>query len=108
MMSWITEMEEVMSEQNITAATPLSVLAEQAAASSAWWKPEALENRSEFELPTRILRILDNAGIETVEQLKAAGPHRLRELEGLGKLGFNQIVDLLQALDRQNGGESHA
>ena len=37
----------------------------------------------------------------TVEQLKAAGPARLRKLEGLGRPGFNQIIELLRALDRQ-------
>jgi DNA-directed RNA polymerase alpha subunit len=94
-----------MTEQNTT--TPLSALAERAATASAWWKAEALEQRNELELPTRVLHVLDNAGIHTVEQLKAAGPHRLRKLEGIGKLGFEQIIALLRALDRQaNGGDS--
>jgi DNA-directed RNA polymerase alpha subunit len=95
-----------MTEQNTTAATPLSALAERAAASSSWWKAEALEQRSELELPTRVLHVLENAGITTVEELKAAGPHRLRVLDGIGKLGFQQIIALLQALDRANGGDS--
>jgi hypothetical protein len=96
-----------MTEQNTTAtATPLSALAERAASSGSWWKADALEQRSELELPMRVLRVLESAGIATVEQLKAAGPHRLRELEGIGKLGFQQIIDLLRALDRQNGGDS--
>lgn len=96
-----------MTEQTITSGTRLSALAENTTASGAWWKAEALENRSELVLPTRVLRILDNAGITTVEQLKAAGPVALRKLEGIGKLGFDQIIDLLRALDRQaNGGES--
>jgi DNA-directed RNA polymerase alpha subunit len=97
-----------MTEQNTTtaAATPLSALAERTAASGAWWKADALEQRSELELPTRVLRVLECAGIHTVEQLKAAGPHRLRKLEGIGKLGFDQIIDLLRALDRANGGDS--
>jgi DNA-directed RNA polymerase alpha subunit len=97
-----------MSEQNTgTAATPLSALAERAAASSSWWKAEALEQRSELELPTRVLHVLDNAGITTVEELKAAGPRRLRMLDGIGKLAFDQIINLLRALDRRaNGGES--
>lgn len=97
-----------MSEQ-INDATQLSTLAESAAASSAWWKSDTLGQRSALELPTRVLRVLDNAGVSTVEQLKAAGPS-LRRLPGIGKLGFNQIVDLLRALDRQQanngGGES--
>ncbi|QIG93848.1 MULTISPECIES: DNA-directed RNA polymerase subunit alpha C-terminal domain-containing protein [unclassified Bradyrhizobium] len=102
---WITEMEETMSEQSTT-ATPLSALAERATASGAWWKEEALEQRNELELPTRVLHVLDNAGITTIEQLKAVGPHRLRKLDGIGKLGFEQIITLLRALDRQsNGGE---
>jgi DNA-directed RNA polymerase alpha subunit len=92
-----------MTEQ-ITNATRLSSLAEHAAASGAWWQQS--DQRNEMELPTRVLHILDNAGITTVEQLKAAGPYRLRELEGIGKLGYQQIIDLLRALDRQNGGDS--
>jgi DNA-directed RNA polymerase alpha subunit len=95
-----------MTEQNTTTATPLSALAERAAASSSWWKADALEQRSELELPTRVLHVLENAGITTVEELKAAGPHRLRVLDGIGKLGFQQIIALLQALDRANGGDS--
>jgi DNA-directed RNA polymerase alpha subunit len=97
-----------MSEQISSNTTPLAALAESASASRAWWKTDALDQRNELELPTRVLRVLDDAGIRTVEQLKAAGPHRLRQFEGIGKLAFNQIVDLLRALDRQatNGGES--
>jgi hypothetical protein len=53
-----------------------------------------------------VLACLANAGITTVEQLKAAGPHRLRLIEGIGKLGFDQIIDMLRALDRANGGDS--
>ena len=75
-----------MSEQNTpTAATPLSALAERANSSDAWWKADALDQRSELELPTRVLVVLENAGITTVEQLKAAGPNRLRQLEGIGR-----------------------
>jgi DNA-directed RNA polymerase alpha subunit len=96
-----------MTEQNTTAATPLATLAaERAVSTGSWWKADALEQRSELELPTRVLRVLESAGITTVEELKAAGPHRLRELDGIGKLGFQQIIDLLRALDRQNGGDS--
>jgi DNA-directed RNA polymerase alpha subunit len=101
-MTFITEMEEIMSGQT-TEATSLSSLAERAAADSAWWK--APDERNALELPTRVLHVLDNAGITTIEQLKAAGPNRLRKLEGIGKLGFQQIVDLLRALDAENGGE---
>jgi DNA-directed RNA polymerase alpha subunit len=98
-MTFITEMEEIMSEQT-TAATSLASLAERAAADSDWWK--APDQRNALELPTRVLHVLDNAGIHTVEQLKAAGPNRLRKLEGIGKLGFQQIVDLLRALDGES------
>jgi DNA-directed RNA polymerase alpha subunit len=96
-----------MNEQ-IGDATKLSTLAESAHASVPWWKSDVLGQRSALELPTRVLHILDNAGIHTIEQLKAAGPHKLRKLEGIGKLGFDQIIGLLQALDRQanGGGES--
>jgi DNA-directed RNA polymerase alpha subunit len=87
--------------------TQLSALAENAAASGEWWKEDALDHRNEMELPTRVLAALENAGITTVEQLKAAGPLRLRELAGIGKQGFDQIIALLRALDRQaNGGGS--
>ncbi|MBR0753458.1 hypothetical protein JQ604_14820 [Bradyrhizobium jicamae] len=86
----------------------LSALAETAAATGAWWKPDALGQRSDLELPSRVLTILDNAGIHTVDELKALGPQKLRKLDGIGKQAFEQIVALLQALDRQqaNGGES--
>jgi hypothetical protein len=97
-------MEEIMSEQTITSTTPLSDLARNSAANGNWWEEEALGQRNVMQLPTHVLRILDNAGIRTVEQLKAAGPIKLRELEGIGKLAFDQIVQLLRALDR-NGGE---
>ena len=91
----------------VNATTSLAALAIDAAATGEWWKEGALEHRPELALPTRVLAILDNAGITTVEQLKAAGPTRLRELEGIGKLGFDQIVELLRALDRQPNGGSN-
>jgi DNA-directed RNA polymerase alpha subunit len=96
----------MMSEQTTTTnATPLATLAERAAASSAWWKEG--DQRNELELPTRVLHVLETAGITTVEQLKATGPHRLRKLDGLGKHAFDQIIEMLRALDREaNGGES--
>jgi hypothetical protein len=97
-----------MSEQTgFNSGTKLSTLAEQATANSAWWKEEVLTQPSAFALPTRVLVELDSAGITTVEQLKQAGPHRLRRLDGLGRNGFEKIVELLRALDRQsNNGES--
>jgi DNA-directed RNA polymerase alpha subunit len=105
-MQWITGMEETMSDQisNSTSLTKLSEIAEQANASGAWWKSGAMDERSQLELPARVLKVLEGAGITTVEQLKAAGPARLRKLDGLGKLAFNQIIELLRALDRQNNG----
>jgi len=91
-----------------TKGTKLTDIAERATASSDWWKEGALEKPSEFELSTRVLAALDSAGIRTIEELKQAGPRKLRELEGIGKGGFEQIVTLLRALDRQsNGGEPH-
>jgi DNA-directed RNA polymerase alpha subunit len=97
-----------MTDQTTTAIdeTPLGKLAETNVASTEWWKPDAPE-RSEFELPTRVLKALEDDGIMTVAQLKAAGPHRLRNIEHIGKQGFDQIVTLLRALDRQNGGGSN-
>jgi hypothetical protein len=96
-----------MSEQaSLNSGTKLATLAEQATASSAWWKEEALTAPSALALPTRVLVALDNAGISTVEQLKQAGPHRLRRLEGLGRHGFEKIIGLLRALDTQGNGES--
>jgi DNA-directed RNA polymerase alpha subunit len=93
-----------MNDQTTTTPTPLSALAERAAANGAWWNEDALDQHNDLELPTRVLVALENAGITTVEELKAAGPHRLRKLEGVGKQGFDQIIALLRALDRQNGG----
>jgi hypothetical protein len=97
-----------MTEQNIpTHPTALSSLAEHAAASGAWWHESALDQPNAMALPPRVLHRLDKAGIHTVEQLKAAGPHKLRNLDGIGKLAFDQIIELLRALDRQaNGGDS--
>lgn len=95
-----------MTEQ-IHDTTTLAALAEQAAGRGAWWNPDALDQPNALELPTRVMAALENAGIHTVEQLKAAGPHKLRELEGVGKGGFDQIIELLRELDRQNGGGSH-
>ena len=88
----------------ITTTTTLASLAEKAVASGDWWKEEVLDKPSPLVLPTRVLVILGNAEIHTVEQLKAAGPTKLRELPHLGKLGFQQIIDCLRALDKQNGG----
>jgi len=87
-----------------TTPTTLASLADQAAASGAWWDEGALDKPNALVLPTRVLVILSNADITTVEQLKAAGPKKLRELPHLGKLGFQQIIDCLRALDKQNGG----
>jgi hypothetical protein len=97
-----------MTDQTTTTTdnTPLGKLAETNVASTEWWKPDAPE-RSEFELPTRVLKALEDVGILTVAQLKAAGPHKLRELPHVGKLGFDQILALLRALDRKNGGDSN-
>jgi hypothetical protein len=95
-----------MSEQISSNTTQLSALAERASASGNWWQEDTLDRSSDLVLPTRVIRVLENAGITTVEQLKAAGPHRLRELAGIGKLGFEQIIGLLRALDRANGGDS--
>jgi DNA-directed RNA polymerase alpha subunit len=92
-----------MTEQAITATTPLSSLAEHAAANTDWWK-ESAPARNELELPGRVIAALGSAGIHTVAQLRAAGPHKLRKLDHIGKLGFQQIVDLLRALDRQSNG----
>jgi hypothetical protein len=53
-----------MTEQisDSTSLTHLSALAEQAIASDAWWKADA-EPRNELALPSRVLAILDKAGI---------------------------------------------
>jgi DNA-directed RNA polymerase alpha subunit len=91
----------------MTNQTNLAALAIDASAFGEWWKEGALEHRPELVLPTRVLTVLDNAGITTVEQLKAAGPAKLREMPHLGKQAFDQIIALLRAFDRQNGGGSH-
>jgi len=97
-----------MTTDQTTTGTPISSIVEQATATGAWWEEDKLDKPSELVLPTRILHALDNAGINTVEQLKAAGPAKLRAIEHLGKQGFDQIVGFLRALDRQqNGGGSH-
>ena len=96
-----------MTEQDTRKTTELSALAEIAAANSGLWRTDALDQRSELELPRRVLKVLDRAGIRTVEELQAAVPHRLRKLDGIGQLAFDQIIDLLRALDRQaNGGDT--
>lgn len=87
----------------INSDTTLVGIAEQAVASGEWWK-ESAPSEPDLVLPTRVLAALENAGITTVEQLKAAGPDRLRKLGGIGKGGFDQIVALLRALDRRGNG----
>ena len=93
--------------EQIAPDTQLSKLAQSFVASGEWWKEDALDKPNALELPTRVLVALENAGITTVADLKKAGPHKLRELEGLGRHGFEHIVNLLRALDRQNGGDGH-
>jgi DNA-directed RNA polymerase alpha subunit len=96
-----------MHDRAITNETTLASLAKRANASGEWWKESALKQRNVLELPTRVLVVLENAGITTVEQLKNAGPNTLREIPHLGKGGFQQIIDMLRALDREtNGAES--
>ena len=90
----------------ILETTPLGKLAESNPDNTEWWKADA-PKRSAFELPTRVLKALEDEGILTVAQLKAAGPHKLRKIDHIGKLGFDQIVTLLRALDRKNGGGSN-
>ena len=87
----------------ITPDTPLKALAEQASPPANWWNEDA-PKRSELELPGHVLQALGEAGIHTVAQLRAAGPVRLRKLPHIGKLAYQQIVDLLRALDKQNNG----
>ena len=95
-----------MSEQiSVNDGMKLSDLAVRAVASGAWWKHDTAEPNA-LALPTRVLVALDNAGITTVEQLKEAGPHKLRQLTGLGRHGFEKIIELLRALDNQGNGES--
>src|ERR1700750_3254839 len=101
-------MTEQTNTQSLSASgLSLASIGERAEATGAWWNEEAIEHRSELVLPTRVLVALGNVGINTVEQLKAAGPSRLRKIEGIGNQAFDQIIALLRALDRQaNGGES--
>ena len=89
-----------------TTNTKLADLAERGAANGDWWSEAAQNQRNDLELSTHVLRSLENAGITTVEQLKAAGPLRLSKLDGIGKGGMQEIVDMLRALDRMNGGVS--
>jgi hypothetical protein len=83
----------------------LAALAERASASGDWWKENATPETPDLVLPGRVLAALADAGIETVEQLKAAGPQKIRGLDKIGPQAFEQIVALLRALDREaNGG----
>ena len=79
----------------ITPETPLKALAERANPPENWWN-EDTPKRSELELPGHILQALGEAGIHTVAQLRATGPTRLRKLPYIGKLAYQQIVDLLR------------
>lgn len=99
-----------MTETTTTIQSPtLADLAKQAASEGAWWEEKALDTRNPMELPTRVMVALENAGIHTVADLKRAGPHRLRELDGVGKQGFDMIVELLRAYEAKqkamNGAE---
>jgi DNA-directed RNA polymerase alpha subunit len=94
-------------QEQITNNTTLASLAKHANANGEWWKEGALDQRNALELPTRVLVALENAGITTVEELRKAGPNVLREIPHLGKQAFDQIIELLRALDREtNGGGS--
>ena len=95
-----------MTNQTPTSTTLASV-AEKAAANGNWWSEDRLDKPSELVLPTRILAALENVGINTVEDLKAAGPAKLREIPHLGKGAFEQIIEFLRALDRLNNGGSN-
>jgi hypothetical protein len=82
----------------------LAALAERASASGDWWKENATPETPDLVLPTRVIVALENAGIETVEQLKTAGPQKIRGLDKIGPQAFEQIVALLRALDRESNG----
>ena len=71
-----------MNEPINNSSTTLASLAERP--SSDWWKEGADDKPNALELPTRVLKALENEGILTVEQLKAAGPARLRRIEHIG------------------------
>lgn len=87
---------------SVTGTMRLDDLAATAAAEGDWWNQDN-PPESDLALPPRVIDALSRNGIETVEQLKAAGPVKLREMEHIGKQAFDQIVAMLRAFEKKNG-----
>ena len=88
-----------------TTQTKLSDLAASAAATGAWWDEGALDKPNVLVLPTRVLVILGNAGITTIEALKGRRPGQLSASCRISASRRSpRSSDLLRELDRQKGG----
>lgn len=61
-----------------------------------WWKRQPPELG---ELSGHIVRKLADADITTVEQVREAGPDKLLEIDGIGKVALEEIKEWLRSLD---------
>ena len=63
---------------------------------SDWWKEQPEEMMA---LSAHIVDKLANAGITTIGQVREAGPDKLLEIEGIGKVALEEIKTWLRWLD---------
>jgi hypothetical protein len=72
-----------------------------------WWWDE-LPNELDG-LPEHIARKLVAAGITSADQVRSAGPGKLREVDGIGNVAFADIKQWLRDLDTggSDGAASH-
>lgn len=63
-----------------------------------WWQ----EQREELtELSDHILNRLIGAGFNTIQDVRNAGPDRLREINGIGNVALEEIRCWLRRLDSE-------
>jgi NAD-dependent DNA ligase len=56
-------------------------------------------------LPEHIVDKLVAAGFNTVEDVRAADPKKIRLIEGIGRVAFEEIKTWLQSLDDEESGD---
>lgn len=66
-----------------------------------WWREEAESNIFD-SLSVRTKAALLNAGIDTIEKLRASNRQALLLLPGFGTVGLRQVTELLCSLDDVN------
>jgi hypothetical protein len=66
-----------------------------------WWR----EEHSDW-LPPKMVKRLTDAGINTVGEVRSAGPERLLEIDGIGQSALKKIKSWLRALDERSGAQA--